>query len=113
MRLILAMAALSAGATLASTILTAHASPRNRDSSCVAKVVHSEELPFAPINSWLVKAILEITPPHGNTYQTTVQDWMPWRGPPPRRGQAFRVHCDPANPGDLHLIPRTATPTAF
>jgi hypothetical protein len=113
MRLILAVAALSAGAMLASTILTAHASPGNRDLPCVAKVVHSEELPFAPINSWLVKVTLEITPPHCNTYQTTVQDWMPWQGPPPRRGQAFRVQCDPANPGGLHLIPRTAAPTAF
>ena len=114
MRLILlATAALSVGATLASTILTAHASPRNRDLPCVAKVVYSEELPFAPINSWLVKVTLEITPPHGNTYQTTMQDWMPWQGPPPRRGQAFRVRCDPANPSELHLTSRTATPTAF
>ena len=112
-RILLATAALSAGATLPSTILTAHASPGNRDLPCVAKVVHSEELPFAPINSWLVKVTLEITPPHGNTYQTTSQDWMPWQGPPPRRGQAFRVQCDPANPGDLRLIFHTAARTAF
>ena len=114
MRLILvATAALSAGAMLVSTIMTAQASPDDRSLPCVAKVVYSEELPFAPINNWLVKVTLEITPPHGNTYQTTVQDWMPWQGPPPRRGQAFRVQCDPANPGDLHLISQTATPTAF
>jgi len=114
MRLILlATAALSAGTMLASTILTAQASPGNRSLPCVAKVVYSEELPFAPINSWLVKVTLEVTPPDGNAYQTTLQEWMPWQGPPPRRGQAFRVQCDPANPGDLRLIFHTAARTAF
>jgi hypothetical protein len=114
MRLILlATAALSADATLASAMLTAQASPGHQGLPCIARVLHSEELPFAPINSWLVKVTLEITPPNGNAYQTTLQDWMPWQGPPPRRGQAFRVQCDPANPGDLHVISRTATRTAF
>jgi hypothetical protein len=99
--------------TVATLAITALASPGHRPLPCLARVVYSEELPFAPINNWLVKVTLDITPPHGNTYQTTVQDWMPWQGPPPRRGQAFRVQCDPANPRDLHLISRTATPTAF
>jgi hypothetical protein len=110
MKFTLAAATCLTVATLAST---ASAAPGHRPLPCLARVVHSEELPFAPINSWLVKVTLEITPPHGNTYQTTVQDWMPWQGPPPRRGQAFRVQCDPANPGNLHLISQTATPTAF
>jgi hypothetical protein len=106
-------AALLTGATLASAIPTAPASPGNQGLPCIAKVIHSEELPFAPINNWLVKVTLEITPPNGNAYQTTLQDWMPWQGPPPRRGQAFRVQCDPANPSDLHLISQTAARTAF
>jgi len=108
MKFTLAAATCLTVATLASTAL---ASPGHRPLPCLARVIHSEELPLAPINSWLVKVTLEITPPHGNTYQTTVQDWMPWQDPPPRRGQAFRVQCDPANPSDLHLISRTAART--
>jgi len=105
MKFILSAAALLTGATLASVTPTAQASPGNQGLACIAKVIHSEELPFAPIGNWLVKVTVQVTPPNGNTYQTTLQDWMPWQGPPPRRGQAFRVHCDPANPRDLHLIP--------
>lgn len=113
MKLTMTAATLLAGATLASAVLAAQASPGNQGRPCIAKVIHSEELPFAPINSWLVKVTLEVTPPDGNAYQTTLQDWMPWQGPPPRRGQAFRVQCDPANPGDLHLITRSAARTTF
>ena len=113
MKFFIPATALLAGATLAVTIPAAQASPDNQGLPCVAKVVHSEELPFAPINTWLVKVTLEITPRNGNAYQTTLQDWMPWQGPPPRRGQAFRVLCDPANPSDLHLISRSVTRTSF
>jgi hypothetical protein len=90
MKLTIAAATLLAGATLATP---AAASPGDQQLPCIAKVIHSEELPFAPIGNWLVKVTLEITPPNGNTYQTNFQDWMPWQGPPPRRGQAFRVNC--------------------
>jgi hypothetical protein len=69
-------------------------------------VIHSEELPFAPVRTWQVKVTLEITPPNGGAFETTVQDTMPWQGPPPRRGQTFRLRCDPANPTDLHFIDR-------
>ncbi len=113
MKLTVTAAIVLASATLASANLTAQASPHNPGLPCIAKVIYSEELPFAPVNSWLVKVTLEITPPNGNAYRTTLQDWMPWQGPPPRRGQAFRVQCDPANPRDLHLISRTAARTAF
>src|SRR6516165_11219346 len=75
--------------------------------SCKARVLYSEELPFAPIGTWLVRATLEITPPHGNPYLATLQDWMPWQGPPPRRGQSFRVQCDPADPRNLHFNSRS------
>jgi hypothetical protein len=113
MKLTIPAVTLLAGATLASATLTAQTSPGKQGLLCIAKVIYSEELPFAPINSWLVKVTLEITPPKGSAYLTTLQNWMPWQGPPPRRGQAFRVHCDPANPGDLHLISHAATRTAF
>jgi len=110
MKLTIIAATLLAGATLANA---AEASPGNQVLRCTAKVIHSEELPFAPVGNWLVKVTLEITPPSGNAYQTNLQDWMPWQGTPPRRGQAFRVQCDPAHPRDLHLISRAAARTAF
>jgi hypothetical protein len=108
MKLTIAAATIVIGATL-----TAQAAPGNRQSVCIARIVHSEELPFAPAGYWLVKVTLEITPPNGEAFQTTVQDSMPWQGPPPRRGQAFRVRCDPANPGDLRLVYQGPARTAF
>src|ERR1700761_7333 len=92
-----------AGATLANAQAAG-----NSLRPCTARVVNSEELPFAPIDSWLVKVTLEVTPQNGSPYYTTLQDRMPWQGPPPRRGQAFQLLCDPANPNDLHLISRPA-----
>ena len=81
--------------------------------ACKARVLYSEELPFAPIGTWLLRATLEITPPHGNPYLATFQDWMPWQGPPLRRGQVLRVQCDPADPGKFPFISRTTTRTDF
>jgi hypothetical protein len=104
-----AAAALLVGVTL-STQATAgsdHGLP------CVAKVLHSEELPFAPIDYWLVKVTLEVTPPNGGAFITTLQHSTPWQVPPPRRDQTFRLRCDPANPGNLHLMSQAAARTAF
>ena len=102
MKSVIAAAIVIAGATLASA--AAHAQgARETLRPCTARVVYSEELPFAPIDSWLVKVTLEITPQNGAPYTTTLHDRMPWQGPPPRRGQAFRLWCDPANPGHLQL----------
>jgi hypothetical protein len=80
---------------------------------CTARVLYSEELPFAPINTWLVKVTLEIVPPNGRAFVTTRQDTMPWQVAPPRQGQTFRLRCDPANPGNLHLMSQTAARAAF
>jgi hypothetical protein len=91
-------------ALLLGTVLSAQASPGNEGSVCIAKVIRSEELPYAPMGYWLVRVTLEVSSPSGLTYQVTFQNQMPWQGPPPRKGQTFRVRCDPANPGDLHLI---------
>lgn len=107
MKSVIAAVIVLAGATLASTAVNAQTSGSplqpNPLQPCTARVVSSEELPFAPIDSWLVKVTLEITPHNGSPYVTTLQDRMPWQGPPPRRGQAFRLWCDPANPGNLQL----------
>ncbi len=102
-----------AAALLAGTPLTSEAADRGRGLACIARVVHSEELPYAPMGSWLIKATLDITTPDGRVFGTTVKDWMPWQGPPPRRGQTFRVWCDPANPGDLHAMHGTMVRTVF
>lgn len=93
-----------AATLLAGVALTTGASAGSQGNACIARVVHSEELPFAPFQSWLVRVTLEVTPPDGGAYQLTMQDDMPWQGPPPRRGQKFRLQCDPANPKDVHLI---------
>src|ERR1700761_1318595 len=107
MKSVVAAALVLAGATLPAAPANAQASGYSWR-PCTARVVNSEELPFAPIDSWLVKVTLEVTPQNGSPYYTTLQDRMPWQGPPPRRGQAFQLLCDPANPNDLHLISRPA-----
>ena len=106
MKLFIAAAALSIGATVACADPADRAPRGDRFRNCTARVLHSEELPFAPVGYWLVNVTLEITPPNGNAYAMTLRDWMPRQDPPPRRGQAFRLLCDPARPYDLHLPPR-------
>jgi hypothetical protein len=113
MKLANAAAAVLMAAMPSTAISGAQAQPGSHRFHCVARVVQSEELPFAPIGFWLVRVTLEITPPNGNAYQTAWQDYMPWQGPPPRRGQAFRLLCDPSNPADLHLISRSSKPAVF
>jgi hypothetical protein len=112
MKLPIVAATLSVTATL-----SAQAAGSDHKLPCIARVLHSEKLPFAPINHWLVKVTLEITPPNGAAFQTTLQDWPAWQVPPPRRGQTFRLRCDPANPGNLpgnlHLTSQAAARTAF
>ena len=106
---------LSAAATLlASVMLSVPASAAsNQGFPCIARVLHSEELPFAPMNYWLVKVTLEITPPIGSPFETTLQDSTPWQVAPPRRGQTFRLRCDPADPRHLQLMPQAAARTMF
>ena len=104
-----AAAALLVGATLSAQA----AAGNDRGLPCVARVLHSEQLPFAPTNYWLVKVTLEVTPPNSGAFITTLQDSTPWQVPPPRRGQTFRLRCDPANPGSLHLVSQAAARTAF
>ena len=108
MKLIVKAAFLSAVAMLACAGQTAQAATAYHGFlACKARVLHSEELPYAPIGTWLVKATFEITPPHGNPYLAAYQDWVPWQGPPPRRGQSLRVQCDPADPRSRQFNSRT------
>jgi hypothetical protein len=112
MKSVIAAAIVIAGATSATD--AAHAQgAREALHPCTARVVYSEELPFAPIDSWLVKVTLQITPQNGAPYITTLHDRMPWQGPPPRRGQAFRLWCDPTNPSHLQLASGVAVKSAF
>lgn len=113
MKVAIAVISLLAMTTLANANRPAQAAPAYQRAYCTVRVLYSEELPFAPIGTWLVKATFEITPPNGNAYQTAVQEWMPWQGPPPRRGQGFRVPCDRADPRNLYLIPRSTARAAF
>jgi hypothetical protein len=113
MKLTMIAASLLAATLPANAAPTVLASPAYLGLSCTARVIYSEVLPFGPINTWLVKAILEITPPGGNAYLVMLQNQMAWQGPPPRRGQLFRVLCDPSDPANLHLISRLGLPASF
>ena len=91
-------------AMLIGAVVSAQASPLNKAAACMAKVVKSEELPYAPPGYWLVRVTLQVTPPAGPVFETTLQDRMPWQSYPPRRGETFRLWCDPADPTNLHRI---------
>jgi hypothetical protein len=97
----------------AGEVANAQSAPPGQLQPCMARVVYSEELPFAPIDSWLVKVTLQVIPRSGAAYFTTLQERMPWQGPPPRRGQAYRVWCDPANPNHLQLASGAVGKSAF
>jgi hypothetical protein len=111
------MKAFAAAIALSGTMLAGTAANAQTSAStlrpCMARVVYSEELPFAPLDSWLVKVTLEITPKNAAPYYATLQERMPWRRPPPRRGQAFRAWCDPANPTRLQPASGAAIKSAF
>ena len=76
----------------------ARAIPRDRNSVCIVDVLHSEELPFAPLFYHRLRATLRITPPGGPAFETTVEKLIPWQVPPPRQGQRLRLWCDPTSP---------------
>ena len=106
MKFSIAVATMSATAILSTQASAQASAGSDRGQPCTARVLYSEELPFAPINTWLVKVTLEITPPNGAAFVMSRQNTIPWQVRPPRQGQTFRVRCDPANPDDLQLMPR-------
>jgi hypothetical protein len=113
MKFSIAMAIVLTTAMLSAQASTQALAGSDQGRPCTARVLSSEELPFAPINTWLIKVTLEVTPPNGGAFVTSMQNTIPWQVRPPRQGQTFRVRCDPANPGALHLMPQAAAPTAF
>ncbi|WP_426439308.1 hypothetical protein [Bradyrhizobium genosp. P] len=60
---------------------------------CHAEVVRSEELPYAPPGSWLLKATVRITFPRGPTVESTFLKTVPWQVTL-RRGDAFWLDCE-------------------
>ena len=78
---------------------SAYAAVHHEMRSCVVEVVHSEELPIAPLFYHTVKATLLVTAPGAAPFETTVLQVIPWQTPPPRRGQRMRVGCNRAVPG--------------
>ncbi len=80
MKSVIAAVIVIAGATSITDVAHAQAATETLR-PCTARVVYSEELPFAPIDSWLVKVTLQITPQNGVPYITTLHDRMPWQGP--------------------------------
>ena len=71
--------------------------------ACKADVLHSEQLPGAPIFYHHVKADLLVTPPGRPAFEATVENLTPWQVPPPRRGERFTLWCDPAGPIALKM----------
>jgi hypothetical protein len=64
-----------------------------RSSRCHVEVLASEQLPYAPIGSWLLKAKLRVTYPHGPTVVSTLAGNMPWQTSL-RRGDSFWSDCE-------------------
>lgn len=60
---------------------------------CRAEVLQSEELPYAPIGSWLQKATVRIIYPDGQTAESTFFRTVPWQATL-RRGERFRFDCE-------------------
>ncbi len=74
----------------------AQASSTNPD-DCTARVLHSEELPYAPIGYWLVQVTLEVTPSNGPQFVRRLLREIPRGKSPPRRGESYRLRCSSAN----------------
>jgi hypothetical protein len=77
--------------------VSARASTSDARVVCLVEVVHSEELPGAPIFQNHVRAALRVTPPDAPSFETTVEKLIPFQVPPPRKGQRRRLLCDPAS----------------
>ena len=74
---------------------------------CHAEVLLSEALPYAPIGSWLLKATIKITYPHGPAVVSTFIKSSPWQVTV-RRGDSFWFDCDRAR--DAWLVSLAPTP---
>jgi hypothetical protein len=74
----------------------AEAAPAGVTPVCRARVVHSEELPYAWQGSWLARVTLAVVAPDGGVFQTTVTQTIPWQRSAPRYGETYWLRCDPS-----------------
>lgn len=70
-------------------------SPRVKEPLCRARVVHSEELPYAWLGSWLARVTLVVATPDGHAFETTVTKTVPSQRSAPRFGETYWLRCDP------------------
>ncbi len=78
---------------LALTFLSTGAAGAATSSRCHVEVLASEELPYAPVGYWLLKATVRVTYPHGPTVISTLLRNSPWQMSV-RRGDAFWLDCE-------------------
>lgn len=81
---------------------SAHASP-GMDGFCRARVLQSEELPYAPPGYWLVRATLAIDAPDGSTLVTTLYKNLNWQRTI-RPGDHVVLRCSSPDLGELRFI---------
>jgi hypothetical protein len=89
---IIAAIALCLGATASVQALA-----DDRGTACIARVLHSEELPYAWMGSWLANVTLEVIPPGGAPFIATLHHNVSWQQGAPRRGETFSIRCDPSS----------------
>jgi hypothetical protein len=97
MRRLLSLAFLSTSLACALPLASAKAAEPGVAPMCRVRVVHSEETPFAWMGEWRVNVTLRVAPPSGAPFETTVSRTIPWQQSPPRFGDTFWLHCDPAS----------------
>lgn len=71
--------------------------------SCVAEILSSVDLPFAPVDYWLVKATVRVWPPRSEPYDVALTQSLPHKVSV-RPGDAFRFDCDRVDPQNLGLL---------
>ncbi|MCS3727229.1 hypothetical protein [Bradyrhizobium betae] len=80
-------------AALAFTLLSTVSAGAATSSRCHMEVLSSEELPYALVGDWLLKATVRITYPHGPSAISTFVKSAPWQTTL-RRGDNFSFDCE-------------------
>jgi hypothetical protein len=81
------------GVALCLTVVWGGGASAATPARCRVEVVRSEELPYAPVGSWLLKATVRVTYPRGPTVETTFFKTAPWQVTL-RRGEEFWLDCE-------------------
>ena len=98
MRRLVSLALLSASMVCALPLASVEAAEPGAVPVCHARVLHSEETPYAWMGEWRVNVRLLVVPPHGAPpFETTVSKTIPWQQSAPRFGDVYRLRCDPAS----------------